>query len=84
MDQKKNHTDPTVADLPPSLREALTLLTVEQVCDLFSVKKEWVWEACRLEVIPHVKMRRQIRFRPRDIERWLEQQVSGGAVEHGV
>jgi len=35
------------------------------------VSKQWVYERTHLKEIPHLKINGQLRFRKRDIDRWL-------------
>lgn len=49
----------------------MKLLTVAEVAKLLGVERKWVYEHARQGIIPHVKLGRQIRFRPESIQEWL-------------
>ena len=51
------------------------LLTVHEVAELLRVPASWVYERTRRrgnERIPHVKMGKYVRFRPAEVEAYLE------------
>jgi excisionase family DNA binding protein len=55
--------------------ETVRLLTVQEVAELLRVPVSWVYERTRrrgTERIPHVKMGKYVRFRPAEIEAYLE------------
>jgi excisionase family DNA binding protein len=62
--------------LAPQLStEAERLLTVHEVAELLRVPVSWVYERTRRrgsERIPHLKMGKYVRFRPAEIEAYLE------------
>lgn len=58
----------------PGTREALSLLTVKQVADLLQVSADWVFDQVKEDKIPHVRMGRNIRFRPLALQQWLAEQ----------
>lgn len=58
----------------PGTREALSLLTVKQVADLLQVSSDWVFDQVKEDKIPHVRMGRNIRFRPLALQQWLAEQ----------
>jgi len=60
---------------PQESREAETLLTVQEVAALLRVPVSWVYERTRRrgsERLPHVKVGKYVRFRPAEIEAYLE------------
>jgi excisionase family DNA binding protein len=36
------------------------------------VSNKWIYERTHLKEIPHIKIKGQLRFRKKDIDRWLE------------
>lgn len=64
-------------EISTDVRESLTLLNVEQVCELLQVKDSWLWAQCRVGTFPHIRMARQLRFRPDQVQAWLDAQSSG-------
>lgn len=65
----------TTTDITPELRGSLSLLNVEQVCELLQVKDSWLWAQCRAGSFPHIRMARQLRFRPEQVQSWLDAQT---------
>jgi excisionase family DNA binding protein len=55
----------------------LTLLNVEQVCELLQVKKSWLWGQCRADAFPHIRVGRELRFRPAEIQKWIDGACNG-------
>lgn len=55
----------------PEIAARLTLLTADQVCDLLQVAKDWLYDVCQKDKFPHVKVGRQLRFRPTDVEAYI-------------
>ena len=62
-------------EISAEVRDALTLLTPQQVSELLQVKLDWVYDAVAADKIPHMRLGRLIRFRPLDLQAWM----SGGA-----
>ncbi len=62
-------------DIPDAARDVLTLLNVQQVCDLLNVKRDWVYDEVRAGHIPHVKMGRAIRFRTAELNDWISAEM---------
>ena len=57
------------------------LSTAAQVAEVLGVKEHRVYDLVRQDLIPHVKMGRQVRFNATTIERWLAEggtSLSGG------
>ena len=60
---------------PQEFFDAETLLTVQEVAALLKVPVSWVYERTRRrgsERLPHVKVGKYVRFRPAEIEAYLE------------
>jgi excisionase family DNA binding protein len=53
---------------------AASLLTPQEVADLLQVRRSWVYDAARRDVIPHVRLGRYVRFRKESLEAWLAEQ----------
>lgn len=54
-----------------AVRNDLSLLTVDQVCELLQVDRRWIYKACQRGVLPYVKVGKYLRFRHADLEVWL-------------
>ncbi len=53
------------------------LLTAVQVAELLAVPKTRVWSMSRRGEIPTVRVgRREVRYRPEDIERWIARRTT--------
>lgn len=50
------------------------LLDVVQLAAYLNVSKAWVYDQIRNNEIPHSKLGKYLRFRRREIDRWLETQ----------
>jgi excisionase family DNA binding protein len=59
-------------DIAAAVRESLSLLTPDQVCALLQVDKQWLYKECQRKRFPHVKLGRQLRFRPAEVQAYLE------------
>lgn len=59
-------------DIAAAVRESLSLLTVEQVCELLQVDKQWLYKECQRGRFPHLKLNRQTRFRPAEVQAYLD------------
>ena len=55
--------------------ETANLLTVKDVAEKLGVKEQLVYRLKSEHKIPHVQIGGVIRFRPSDIEEWLEKSV---------
>jgi excisionase family DNA binding protein len=54
-------------------RSADTVLDVAGVCEYLKVTPKWIHERTHLKEIPFYKLsNKQLRFRKRDIDKWLE------------
>ncbi|TET70706.1 MAG: helix-turn-helix domain-containing protein [Candidatus Aminicenantes bacterium] len=49
------------------------LLTVQEAADFLKVSRSSVYRYCEQNIIPHIKKSFGIRFKPEDLEKWLEQ-----------
>lgn len=47
------------------------LLTIDELAEVLSAKKSTIYGWVHLGLIPHIKVGRLLRFRERDIEKWL-------------
>jgi excisionase family DNA binding protein len=60
------------------------LLTVGEVAELLKVPRSWIYERTRRdgpEIIPHFKVGKYLRFRPRDLEAFLNAKKFGSRGE---
>lgn len=48
------------------------LMTAAQVAALLSVSTKWVYELARSGELPAVRIRAAVRFRPEDIDAWVQ------------
>ncbi len=47
------------------------LLTIDELAEVLSLKKSTIYQWVHLGLVPHMKVGRLLRFRERDIEKWL-------------
>jgi excisionase family DNA binding protein len=47
------------------------IFDVPELKDYLKVSKQWIYERTHLKEIPHLKIDGQLRFRKRDIDKWL-------------
>lgn len=48
-----------------------TIFDVRGLCDYLHVSDKWVYERTHLKEIPHLKVNGLLRFRKRDMDKWL-------------
>jgi len=60
------------------------LLKIEQVADLFQISKRTIYDWTHTDYIPHYKFRKGVRFRPSEVERWLERRKKRGRENYQV
>jgi len=70
-------TDGLYSKLKPlistSTSQAHDLMDIKELCDYLKVTRQWVHERTHLKEIPYIKLsNKQLRFRKRDIDRWLD------------
>ncbi len=51
--------------------QTLDLLTVEDLAARFQVRKRRIYDLVRDGGLPHLRVGRTLRFRPREVDRWL-------------
>ena len=59
------------------------LMSVEDVCDYLGVSRYFVYDQVRLGVLPCSRIARQLRFRPGDVDKFVEEHAistSGAAL----
>ena len=59
------------------------LLTVEEIADYLHVKPSTIYQWTHQGFIPHVKLGNRIRFRLRQVDRWIEKRANGGRPMRG-
>jgi len=47
------------------------IFDVKSLCDYLKVSEKWIYERTHLKEIPHLKVNGLLRFRKRDIDKWL-------------
>lgn len=70
-----NHIDAATPKLSPVLAGTGALLTVHEVAGFLRVPPSWVYERTRhrgRDRLPHIKVGKYLRFRPSDVETYLE------------
>ena len=60
------------------------LLTAEEVAELLSVPRTWVYRAAREGALPSVRCGRYRRFDESDVDRWINEQKGSGDGARGV
>lgn len=50
------------------------LLSVDQLCELWGVKKSWIYDEVEAKRLPVVRLGRQLRFRRSALEEYLDSQ----------
>lgn len=63
---KKTHKLPLDSQIEP-----LRLLTVNQVAELFGFSTKVIYTLAENNQIPHYKIGRNLRFKPKELEAWL-------------
>ena len=58
----------------PDLRD-LDLLTPDDVCTLLKVKKSWVYDEVEAGRLDALRLGKQLRFRPSDLARYLDERA---------
>ncbi len=52
------------------------LMTVDEVAEYLGKPKSWIYTNWKPESIPFRKIGNQLRCRPSDLERWIDQQAA--------
>jgi excisionase family DNA binding protein len=58
-------------ELAPRIGLSEPLLRPEEAAELLSVKVSWIYEACRVGRLPHLRVGKHIRFMRSELEHWL-------------
>lgn len=53
-------------------KDKVKLLTINELCDAFSLKRSYIYSLTHTGKIPFIKIGRLLRFCPREIEMWIE------------
>jgi len=48
------------------------IFDVQRLAEYLAVSKQWIYERSHLKEIPHIKKQGLLRFRKRDIDKWLD------------
>lgn len=51
------------------------LMSVDDVCDYLGVSRYFVYDQVRLGVLPCARIARQLRFRPGDVDKFIEERA---------
>jgi len=54
-----------------------SIFTVETLAEYLKVDPTWVYKQVSLKALPYFKSGKYIRFRKRDIDKWLDSQTQG-------
>lgn len=54
------------------------LLTVEEVAEQLNVCTSYIYRLTHLKRIPYIRLGKYVRFKPADIDRWIESRTRGG------
>ena len=57
--------------LSSSKVEGDEIFDVKGLADYLKVSKQWIYERTHLKEMPHTKINGQLRFRKKDIDKWL-------------
>jgi excisionase family DNA binding protein len=60
------------------------LYTPEEMSELLGVKLSTIYQWTHIGYIPHFKLGRFVRFRERDVDRWLESRLRNGRSERKI
>lgn len=60
------------------MTDALALLSPDDVCEILGVRKSWLYDAVQAGEIPHVRLKKRLRFRRSDIESYIDARVRVG------
>jgi excisionase family DNA binding protein len=62
-----------ILDTTPTVPEAGSLLTAEEVARLLQVTPAWVYAETRQNRIPHLRLGRYVRYRRSALESWMDE-----------
>jgi len=60
------------------------LLTPQEIADILGVQPSTIYQWTHQGYIPHVKIGKFVRFKEKDVERWVEKKTSNGRVTKKV
>jgi excisionase family DNA binding protein len=58
------------------------LLTPRELSERYDVPLAWIYQKAAKGLIPSFRLGRYVRFRPDDVERWLQEHRRGVGVAH--
>jgi len=58
--------------LVKNFMESEALLDIKGLAEYLSVKPYWIYQQTHFNTIPYLKLGNQLRFRKKDIDRWLQ------------
>ncbi|MDA8169510.1 MAG: helix-turn-helix domain-containing protein [Nitrospiraceae bacterium] len=53
--------------------ESETIFDVQGLAEYLRVSKKWVYERVQFKEVPHIKIKGQLRFSRKDIDKWLSE-----------
>jgi excisionase family DNA binding protein len=68
-------------DLPE--HRDLDLLTPDDLCTLLKVKKSWIYDEVEAGRLDALRLGKQLRFRPSDLARYLDERATAGRAAQG-
>jgi len=60
------------------------LLTTQEIAEVLGVKPSTIYQYTHQGYIPHVKIGKFVRFREKDVERWVERKANSGRITRKV
>ena len=60
------------------------LLTIKEISELLQIRVSTLYKWVHMELIPHVKVGRAVRFREKDVAAWLEKKKCNGRSERRI
>jgi excisionase family DNA binding protein len=60
------------------------LLSADEIAELLGVKKSTIYQWTHQKYIPHIKLGNKVRFKPSQIDKWLEQRTYKGYSKRAI
>jgi len=60
------------------------LLTPQEIAEVLGVQPSTIYQWTHQGYIPHVKLGKFVRFKEKDVEKWVERKASNGRVTRKV
>jgi excisionase family DNA binding protein len=78
---QRNYFGPKPGRCQASSQPIEALLSIGQAAEILQISKRSLYRHVEERAIPHLRIGGLIRFRPRDLDRWLDDRCA--CVEHG-